>query len=169
LITKKDRILYIPIGLPGCGKTWNRKRDALILCKDDIRFMLLNYEQTDRDFYLDSQNGDGVGKITLEEQVKEIFEAALQSLLGTGYNIYLDGTNLIAEHRVEYIRRAHAMGYKIHFILFKNHYTAIFRNSIRKRRVPNEIINNMFRNKEELTQFEKIMAYKIEVRKTVEE
>jgi predicted kinase len=167
MFTKKDRILYIPIGLPGCGKTYNRKIDALIICKDDLRFMLLNQQQTERDFYVDKTNKEsnetGIGKITLEDYIDQAVKFMFMNLVRTNYNIYLDGTNLSAGSRRWYIQHAKMFGYKIHFIVYVCDAKAIIINRNRERQVPEKVIEYMMENRDELTEYEKEIAEVIEV------
>ena len=160
MITKKEKKLYIPIGLPGCGKTTDRKEDALIVCKDNIRFMLLNHEQTKRDYYLDAKQGE-IGEQNLELAVDHIAKSAFGALIREGWNIYLDGTNLIASHRHYYEKRALEFDYTLHFIVYLDNKKAFERNHSRSRRVPKSIMLDMINKREYLTSYEIMNAKEI--------
>jgi predicted kinase len=160
---KKEKKLYVPIGLPGCGKTRDRRKDSVVICRDDVRFMLLNYPQTNRDFYVDAESGS-IGTETLEKLVDSTVKHVFQSLIINGWNVYLDSTNLIAERRAFYEDLAHYFNYEIHFIVYENDNTAIENNKNRERVVPKEVIERMIKERDPLTDREQKIAASIEIR-----
>lgn len=124
--------LYIPIGLPACGKTTHRERGTMVICKDDIRFMMLNYKQTGKHY-------DKVIEDIVDESEKLIFEHCLMRK----WSIYLDECNLLAVNRRWYWKLALSHGYRIVFIWYKNYSESYDMNERRLRKVPLEVMDEM--------------------------
>ena len=148
--------LIVPIGLPGCGKTSHRKDDCVILCKDDLRFMLLNTSKTKNDF-----------ETSLEHIVESSRRYMFFNLITERFNIDLDSTNLKLSDRLYYLQIAFAFGYEIHYIYFENVKQAINNNKNRERMVPMELIKEMitemeFPNNAEINRF-KVKLENIEI------
>lgn len=124
--------LIIPIGPPGCGKSYHRPKDCLILSKDDLRFMLLNTKKTQIDF-----NNE------LEDLIKESQEYLFKKLLKLRVNIYLDATNIHRRNRLFFVHKAYHYGYSILYYLFTNIKKARQNNRRRKRTVPSTVFNRI--------------------------
>lgn len=136
--------LIITIGLPGAGKTYRAPEDCLVLSKDSIRFMLLNYGKTGNDY-----------EPELEEVIDGVEKILFNLLLLEQKNIYLDEVNLTEEYRRYYISRAKEMGYDIELWFFANHKKAIERNKQRERTVKMSEMKRMLREMEYPTEQEK--------------
>lgn len=128
---KSKKKLIIPIGLPGAGKSHARPEGYCIVCRDDIRFMLLNYPKSQIHF-LDE----------LEPVVRMLARHAFQELIILGKNIYVDETNLRIATRLYHVALALAHGYVVEYWMFDNSH-AIKMNQHRNRRVPYDKMQDM--------------------------
>lgn len=126
--------LYIPVGIPGCGKSTFAERLGLasypgkILSSDAIR----------------AEMGD-VNDQTNNEEVFRRFHGRINWYLGqNGVDVYADATNL--DSRSRQTLRDIAGRYDFvtsHVILFNNLHQALARNAQRERRVPDEVMGRM--------------------------
>lgn len=132
--------LYLTIGIPGSGKTSFRRKDCITLCRDDLRFMFLNTEQTQNDF-----------EIELESMVEEIHYDIFVRLLKSRMNVYLDSTNLSREKRKKYFDKAYKEEYQIIVIQFNNIDEAKIFNKMRERTVPNNEMKRMIEEFDPIT------------------
>lgn len=87
--------IYITVGFPGSGKsTWAWKTakdsDTIIICKDNIRFML---------------KGDYVFDPSYEPLVTEIATATFNSAFIAGFNIIIDEEHITKKHRADTIEK----------------------------------------------------------------
>lgn len=129
---KREKKAVITIGLPACGKTTDRIKDYAVVCKDDIRFMLLNYKKTGRDFYEE-----------LENIVGKIERGIIIELCMRGYNIYIDECHVTKKERKNKIELLKRFGYEIKYIIYMNHAKAVKRNRKRKRTVSEKVMSRM--------------------------
>jgi predicted kinase len=87
--------IYIPIGLPGCGKTTFfesklKGKDIIRISADDIRFRLLNSEQTH--IYFDE---------TREKEVWDEYYRLINISFKNYQSVYCDCTNLTLNKRMK--------------------------------------------------------------------
>lgn len=75
--------VYITIGISGSGKSEHRRDDCLILNKDQLRFMLYNFDKTGIDYVKEN-----------EQMIQMIAQHVYLRLLKNGHDIYVDETNL---------------------------------------------------------------------------
>jgi predicted kinase len=143
--TGQMSILYIPVGIPGCGKSHLAEALAaeIVVSTDAIREALTG----------DANNQDANGKVF--EHFHEMINIALRSGLPT----VADATNLTVSSRADLRQivnkinqdvselRVHdhaiALGVKTHLILFRNIEQAIRRNRDRDRVVPDDVMYKM--------------------------
>jgi predicted kinase len=120
--------LFIPIGIPGCGKsTWIEVflgGRAKVVSTDDIR---------ERRF------GD-VNDMSNNKLVFEIFHDHIEIALERGIDVVADATNLHRSSR-ERVKECAREQDKIHYILFRNSLQAIRQNKARSdRQVPDDVM-----------------------------
>lgn len=134
-------VLFIPVGIPGCGKShFGRSLGADIVSTDAIRKVLTGSEDDQ------TRNADVFAQ----------FHGMIHVKLINGRSVYADATNLrdFARERllreVESARRIRPI--KTHLILFRNVHQAIDRNGTRTRVVPSDIMIKM------LGQYEKAVV-----------
>lgn len=136
--------LFLPIGIPGSGKTHLRKKllhtitSLQVISPDDIRKKVFA--------------SDATGIYFLEEREPEIWnEVFLQyfSTLLTGLPIYFDATNLTSSNREKIIRMARDKGYQIQIYWFQiPFWLASYYNCNRKAIVPYDVLKKMYSLKE---------------------
>lgn len=136
--------VIIPIGIPGSGKSHHRPENFIVLCKDEIRFMLLNYPESGNDY---DERLEGI--IDVMDKILYL------NILERGWNIYLDETNLTAKHRKFYIERALEKSYEVELHYYSNVTSAIARNATRERTIRTEVMVNMIADLEGPTDWEK--------------
>lgn len=141
---KKEKQLYIPIGISGSGKSYNRRMDCLIINRDEIRFMLLNYHQTGCDY---DERIEGI--------IKHIEFKLFKLAIHKGFNIYLDATNLLVKKRMKYIKEAAQHGYLVHYVLYVDYTSARLLNKKRERIVPENVLERQIDQLEGITSREK--------------
>lgn len=119
--------LYVPIGLPGSGKsTWSRRMlSGTFISTDEIRVEL-------------SPSGEYVHNKQINEDVFVIFNARIGVCLGRGDQVIADATNLPRKRRHEVLDVGQRRDAEIHGIVFTNVAQAVARNAQREglRRVP---------------------------------
>jgi predicted kinase len=116
-------ILYIPVGIPGCGKStmFNRLNIDNRVSTDAARIAL----------------GREPGSV--DQEVFDTYHAMIRSLLSSGRrSVYADATNLRNFAREELLGIAQDAGAETHLILFRNLGEAILRNSKRTGTEPGE-------------------------------
>jgi predicted kinase len=119
-------ILHIPVGIPGCGKSYMAAvLGAKVISTDQIR------EWITKDVNDQSRNGD----------VFKHFHEQIDYALRRGHNVYADATNLTGRSDLRKI--AEAENAQTHLILFKNIRQALSRNAQRERVVPEEVMLHM--------------------------
>ena len=121
--------LFIPVGIPGCGKsTFARSLDGIIaVSTDEIREALC------KDVNDQSKN----------DEVFATFHKMIEVFLGDGISVYADATNLTSQSRDRLRIIAKEAGAKTHVILFRNLEQAIRRNAERDRVVPADVMLRM--------------------------
>lgn len=124
--------LFIPIGIPGCGKSYfGRGLGVPVISTDAIRQILTG----------DENNQDRNG------EVFKRFHAELYRYLSNGHNVFADATNLTASSRkdlretADLVRKLRPV--QTHVFLFKNPGQALARNRARERVVPENVMLNM--------------------------
>jgi len=137
------KVLYIPVGIPGCGKTtfWNDRvkkefPKAIRISPDDIRRKHLNSEVTKVFFDWD-----------IEPQVWEESYDLLKYHLKRGYSpIYFDATHLTWRSRWNVSNFGQKAGYKVICVHFFIHPKLCFvRNLARENPVPHDAMVDMLR------------------------
>lgn len=104
--------VYIPVGLPGCGKTRRAREmiaahlaagyprsDLVRLSRDDLRTMMTN--------------GYGKPQRGFEDMVSAAFDVMLAALLSRGVSVIVDATNLNPRYRAELIARVTNSGAEV--------------------------------------------------------
>lgn len=122
--------LYVPVGLPGCGKStfgFNIMRSpgsGIVHATDEIRAEL----------------GD-VNDMSNNKRVFELWHERIAESLDATQDVYADATNLDARSR-NTLRdiAASCTNVEVHCFLFTNVKEAIIRNSQRSRRVPDDVM-----------------------------
>jgi predicted kinase len=137
--TGQMSILYIPVGIPGCGKSHLAEGlSAHVISTDAIRKVLTGDEN--------SQEANG--------RVFDRFHELIDLGLRAGLNAYADATNLTVSSRaalrqiaVRANQDAELVGFgepiQTHVILFRNIEQAIKRNRERDRTVPDDVMYKM--------------------------
>ena len=125
-------ILYVPVGIPGSGKsTYGKTMDAHIVSSDSIRKELYGSEKI---------QGDAA-------QVFAIAYERAANILKSGGNVYFDATNLGVSTRRTLLRKVGKHADKIIAVYFDVPYeVCLNRNRNRARRVPIRVMQRMARN-----------------------
>lgn len=120
----KDKILYLPIGASGCGKSTYYKDNFL----GDMNDSVLHYSCDDirLELYLTDDE-----KENLRENYKHAFTRQIEDSefsmkaqrifidkIKTGKDIYVDNTNLTRNRRAFFVQEAKRHGYKVVAIMF---------------------------------------------------
>src|SRR5687767_4969774 len=107
-------IIYIPVGIPGCGKStmFKRLRGVSLVSTDRVR----------RDL--------GYPSGSVDQRIFDTYHNSIRIMLKTG-SVYADATNLRSFAREELLGIAQDTGAETHLILFRNLGEAILRNSQR--------------------------------------
>jgi predicted kinase len=131
--------LFIPIGIPGCGKsTWARKviDNAVIVSSDGIRKELFAS--------LVAANDPQV-KQTANARVFTIFHERIAAALKLGLDVIADATNLTSDSRRKLRDIAADHGAVVHYVLFDNVVEAIHGNRQRDKdsTVPDHVMDGM--------------------------
>lgn len=126
--------LYIPIGIPGSGKTTYGKdlsyvdENLVIVSPDKVRGILY-------------------GDISIQGDGREVFSIAYYEAikaLKSGKNVYFDATNLTPWTRFRLYERCKQYVNKVIAIEFHVSYdSCLERNKSRNRKVPERVIKNM--------------------------
>jgi O-phosphoseryl-tRNA(Sec) kinase len=143
--TPNKKTFTMLIGLPGTGKTTFAKKilkqnaqDRILVSSDNIRFDLLNYEETGIDF------DPKIEPKVWARVIKEIKKALDNS---TVKEVIFDATNLIKSGRKPYLELAKDKGFHTRGIVFSAPLSEIkARNRNRKRKVPEEVIDRFYRS-----------------------
>lgn len=142
LLKPRSAHLYLMCGLPGAGKsTWLREHlpGVIVVSSDQKRKELFGDE---------SFQG---GNIQVFAECKREVERGLAA----GAEVALDATNILKEHRAEFLAIAELVGAHTTVVYFDvAPEVAIERNLKRKRRVPEESIRDYFERLEEPTELE---------------
>jgi len=130
--------LFIPVGIPGCGKsTFGLVSGARIVSTDAIRASLTG----------DESNQDKNG------EVFKRFHAQIYALLSNGHSAFADATNLTPGARKELRETADLVAkmrpVRTHVFLFKNPTQALRRNRERERVVPEDVMLRMLEKYEQ--------------------
>lgn len=136
-------ILYIPCGLPGCGKTtWcnsfiRKYNNVRYVSRDEIRFSMI---KDDEDYF------------SHENDVFKKFSGTIAQTLIDGFDVIADATHISVGSRKKLIRAIDSYGfldYNIIFIYFDTPYEICCGRNIQRKgreRVPSEVIENMQKN-----------------------
>jgi predicted kinase len=135
--------LTIMMGVPGVGKsTFLRKiirendKKRIIVCPDEIRFNLLDSDTTGT--FHDSTIEPQVWRITKNLVKESLLNAQLKECI-------LDATNVGSTHRNEFIKMAQEQDWRTRGIVLYESYEKIKnRNLLRKRKVPEEVIEEFY-------------------------
>jgi predicted kinase len=120
--------LWIPVGIPGCGKsTFAQTLDAIMISSDKIR------EEVAESVDDQSKNQDVFG----------IFHERIDNALLKGYDVFADATNLRDFAREKLRAIAANCAVKTHVLFFNNVDQAIVRNQLRDRKVPLDVMERM--------------------------
>lgn len=123
------------------------KTDYKILSADTIRFEMLDYPKTKKDY-------DPI----IEPIVWETFYSKLDLILKSGQNVVIDNTNVEFNRRSEITIRAYRYQYKIKMIVFDLPIQTILdRNSFRDRHVPVTVVLQQYINMK--NQYPKLFEY----------
>lgn len=108
-------ILYIPVGIPGCGKStmFNRLGVEHRVSTDDVRA------------WLDKPPG------SVDQEIFDYYHDAIRLRLSGGTSVYADATNLRSFARDDLRGIAQDVGAETHLILFRNLSEALLRNKRR--------------------------------------
>lgn len=134
--------LFIPVGIPGCGKTTLatsvlRHNGLLTISTDDIR---AEYVKAGK---LESVNDMSMNKAVFAKFYKRIEDKLLD------YNdVFADATNLRASDRKKLKQIADRVGAETHVFVFTNLMAAILGNKKRDRTVPADVMVKMLENYE---------------------
>ncbi|MBN1802008.1 MAG: ATP-binding protein [Candidatus Lokiarchaeota archaeon] len=143
-ILPSRKTLTMLIGLPGSGKSTLimriMKKDArgrIVVSSDEIRFRLLNYEESGRDF--DPSIETKVWAL-LEKEIQEALENPITK------EILFDATNVRREFRSKYLNLARESGFKTKALVIYKELTEIKQqNTNRSRIVPEEVIDKLYK------------------------
>jgi predicted kinase len=144
--------IYIPIGLPGCGKTTFyetrlKDKNVIRISADDIRFKLLDSENTQ--IYFDE---------SIEKDVWAEYYDELNYHLEHDASIYVDCTNLTLAKRMkiyEMITKSHCESFQIQYICFVLTAEQCWHNQQdRKRKVQLSILVQMEKSFEPISDIE---------------
>lgn len=118
--------LYVPMGIPGCGKSYFGKVYFPSIPKvstDEIRERLTGNENDQ----------------TRNEDVFAAFHEEVRSALFLNQDVYADATNLhlFARDKLKACMRGID---QVHYIVFRNGLQALRRNRERERRVPDDVM-----------------------------
>ena len=126
-------ILFIPIGLPGSGKsTWAKETDAIVVSSDAIR-------------------GELFGDASIQGDPKRVFALMGErtiAAISAGHDVIYDATNLTKWARKSIIDKLPA-SCEVVFVEFTASVdVCIKRQNLRTRKVPSEVIINMASRRE---------------------
>jgi predicted kinase len=127
--------LFIPLGIPGCGKSsWGETTGYEIVSSDAIRAEL----------------GD-VNDQSKNDEVFDTFHHRIKNAIYYERFVIADATNLRDFARERLRKIAEAAGAETHLVIFANVSEAVLRNRVRDRKVPNDVMLRM------LDQYERAM------------
>lgn len=93
-------MVYIPVGLPGCGKTtWAREKIASRVRRGDSRTELVRLSRDDLRAMLTV--GYTAPQRQFEDMLTVVFDAALLALLERRADVIVDATNLNSRYRYD--------------------------------------------------------------------
>lgn len=130
--------LYMLIGIPGTGKSTLRNKlytkiNALIVCPDDLRNMMLNAEHSHLHF-----------EQSIEPAIWSSIYYILESTMELQRNIIYDATNINKSSRFKIIEIAKEHGYDVvGIVMTASSELAIKRDSERKRSVGSLVMKRM--------------------------
>lgn len=127
--------LYVPLGIPGCGKSTlgmaYAEKGCQVVSPDEIRVGL-------------------TGDINNQSQNEAVFAEAhyqIQKNLSAGNDVYFDATNVSRRTDIwENLAYYKVKPDKMTLIVFDNLAEAMIRNEQRERKVPKHAMNRMARN-----------------------
>lgn len=133
------KLFTMTIGIPSSGKTTIREKmlktnpNLCVVSADDIRFKMLDFEHTGRDF-------DPTIEPLVQERVRERFEECLSE----GRDIFFDATNVTRQRREPFVKKAKEHGYQTNaIVLHIDPEVAYLRQKRRGRVVPKSVIYQM--------------------------
>jgi tRNA uridine 5-carbamoylmethylation protein Kti12 len=142
-------------GIPGSGKSTliaqilkEELNKPFIICKDSIRFSILDSEHTK--IYFNSN---------IEDLVYQISNELIELAILNNRSIIIDETNESAEIRIKYYEKVMGKEYKIIIHQFSNFQKAKKMNRERNRIVPNSVMERKIRNYESFSLFEKAISF----------
>lgn len=135
---KKKPVLYVPVGMSGCGKTtYGEKLDDAVIVSSDL--MRQEYFG-DASIQFDERYGKDIGECNafifskVDERTSELLKA--------GRNVYYDATNLNPVFRKKLIQDFKADAYMTAILFQVSPDTARDRNKQRNRVVPEKTLNH---------------------------
>lgn len=132
--------LYIPVGIPGSGKsTWSRTQtDIVIVSSDSIR----------KEFVADLREAHGPDAPIDNGKVFQIFHERIRAGLIHDMNVFADATNVTYRSRENLFDIANEMDSRIHLIVFTNIEAGVERNKQRpaEQVVPDRAMERMIQN-----------------------
>ena len=123
--------VVVAIGLPGAGKsTWFRDRSITPLASDELRLLL----------------ADDVDEQGFQEDIFRSLRFLLEVRLDIGRPVsYIDATNLLAEHRCDYLEIAKGRRCRVEALFFDVDLSVCLeQNRTRGRRVPEDVMRAMY-------------------------
>ena len=131
--------LIVMVGLPASGKSTQAKKildqhkNMRSVSFDEYRFLMLNFPRTGESF-----------DVRFEPLVKLFVENVIEKYVECGYDILFDATNLTKERRL-WITSKVPQSYFISYVYMDvSLEVALERNQKRERKVPENIIRDMY-------------------------
>lgn len=128
--------LIMMIGLPASGKStiakkYAKKENAIIISTDELRQELLGNE-----------NSQENNELIFKEAEKRLKENIINDK-----NVIFDATNISYKRRIDWLNRFNKFNvYKIAILIATPYEECLLRNAKRDRKVPEEVIKNMYHN-----------------------
>lgn len=124
--------LFLPIGIPGCGKSTFASR---VLMHNNLRVV-----ETDaiREDLVKAGRLQSVNDMSRNKEVFAKFHAYIEDHLLDGFDVFADATNLTSSARHKLRQIADLRGAEIHLFIFTNLLAAVNRNRKRDRVVEPE-------------------------------
>ncbi|MFA5731317.1 MAG: AAA family ATPase [Acidithiobacillus sp.] len=138
---KKNPIFFMPIGIPSSGKSTIRTQilkkypKLCVISPDEIRFQLLDYEHTKKDF--DPE---------IEPQVWAKAKLQLNQCIENTQDIFFDATNVDKKGRTDLLHQLSPNYIKKAIYIQIEPELAILRQKKRERQVPEKIIYDKYNN-----------------------
>lgn len=129
--------LFIPVGIPGCGKTTFVARILMhnnlkVVETDDIRAEMVGEDLL-----------QSVSDMSRNDEVFRRFHQRIEDHLLDGFDVYADSTALRDFARAKFRDIAERVGAETHLLVFTNLTSAVNRNAKRQRVVPGDVMVSM--------------------------